>query len=527
MDAVAVPRASQAGLRRRWRATPLQLAVAITILALALRLINLNGRPLWLDEAFSAWFSDHSYHYLWTVLPTYEAHPPFYYSLLKLWRSLFGETPTAMRGLSVMLGCLAVPVVIAAAFEQERQAPAGQPLLRAGLAGFLAACSPMLLVIGQEARPYPLLTLAYALAILALLRLARQLKAGEAGDWTNWLLLGAAAELTAWSHALGILYAGCIALALLPFWLGGPFSRDRLTRGLTTAAAVALLYVPCLLMMAARAQDWSTNWLEWRPSMLLQLVVLYSVPVEALTVGSAVAALAMLLLIKRALQTSLAGRGWSTDRAMLLLWLGPPLLAALISAVFVPVFLARTLSGTLVPLYLVIGGAIARTSGAQERRLITIAICITLVPTAVATALRPAPERWDLVSSYLSRSVGARDQVWLYPSDSALPLGHAGPIPGTVRTIPAPFPTLGVEGPIRAGWPAMVSVTPEQADRLARDPAVQKVPVIWLVTRQSGIFDPHGDMPAALARVRTPGPLQSWGYIGVQPYSVRRPKTAN
>ena len=54
---------------------------------------HLGGRNLWLDEAFSAWFSERSLHYLWTVLPTYEAHPPFYYSLLKVWRS--GSLATA------------------------------------------------------------------------------------------------------------------------------------------------------------------------------------------------------------------------------------------------------------------------------------------------------------------------------------------------------------------------------------------------------------------------------------------------
>src|SRR5439155_27316264 len=113
------------------------------------------------------------------------------------------------------------------------------------------------------------------------------------------------------------------------------------------AALVALVYLPCLMMMANRAGDWSTNWLEWQPSMLLQLLVLYTIPVEALTVGSAIAALAMALLIKRALASTYASQGWNSDRAMLLLWLGPPMLAALISALFIPVFLARTLSGTL------------------------------------------------------------------------------------------------------------------------------------------------------------------------------------
>jgi hypothetical protein len=255
--------------------------------------------------------------------------------------------------------------------------------------------------------------------------------------------------------------------------------------------------------------------------MLLQLVVLYSVPIEALTVGSAVAGIAMLLLYKRALETALATRGWNSDRAMVLLWLGPPMLAALISALFVPVFLARTLSGTLIPACLAIGAAIARTNEPRERRMIAMAICITLLPTAVVLALRPAAERWDLVSFYLSRNVAAEDQVWLYPSDSALPLSHVEPFPGTIRTIPAPFPTLGVKGPIRAGWPAMVSVTPQQAAAFAGDPAVRDVRVIWLVTRQSGIFDPDNDMPKALAKVRDAGPVQEWGYIAVQPFYRR------
>jgi mannosyltransferase len=522
MDALALSRAPVAGTRLNWRVTPLRLVAGLTLLALTLRLIDLGSRALWLDEAFSAWFSDRSFHYLWTVLPTYEAHPPFYYSVLKLWRSVVGEGHSAMRGLSVMLGTLTVPLIMAAAFEQDRQSPTQRPLLRAGLAGFLAACSPMFMVIGQEARPYPLLAFAYSAAILALLRLMREFKAGGPGSCASWLFLGVSAELTLWAHGLGFLYGTCLALALFPIWLSAPVSRARLTRGLATGAAIALVYLPCLLMMANRATDWSTNWLQWQPSMLLQLLVLYTVPVEALTVGSAVAALAMALLIKRALASTYVSRGWNSDRAILLLWLGPPMLAALISATFMPVFLARTLSGTLVPAYLAIATAIARTPGPRERRILAAAICITLLPTALVMALRPGTERWDLLSDYLSRNVAAQDQVWLYPSDSALPLASTGRVlPGTLRAIPAPFPTLGVKGPIRAGWPAVVSVTPEQATKFATDPALNHVPVIWLVTRQSGIFDPDGDVPAALARERRPGRLQQWGYIDVRPYYAR------
>jgi len=522
MDAASTLNPPITAHRPAWRLTPLTLAAGLTLLALALRLTHLGSRPLWLDEAFSAWFSDRSYYYLWHVLPTYEAHPPFYYSVLKAWRSLVGEGHAAMRGLSVLFGTLTIPVMMAIAFEQEWHSPTSRPLLRAGVAAFLAACSPMFMVIGQEARPYPMLAFAFALAILALLRLIREFKAGGSGRWTSWALFGAAAEFTLWSHALGFLYGACLALALLPFWLSAPVSRARIVLGLATGTCVAMAYLPCLVMMTSRAHDWSTNWLEWQPSMLLQLLVIYTVPVEALTVGSAVAALAMALLIKRAIASTWVSKGWNSDRTMLLLWLGPPLLAALISATFMPVFLARTLSATLVPAYLAIATAIARTDGARERRGLTAAIAITLLPTAVMLAVREPTERWDLLSSYLSQKVGPSDQVWLYPTDSSLPLAAAGyPLTKQVREVPAPFPTLNSKGPIRAGWPAVVSVTAEQADALARDRTLSVVPVVWLVTRQAGIFDPSNDMPEALARVRTPGKLQQWGYITVQPYYRR------
>src|SRR5438094_3050973 len=113
MDAASALRGPVAGIRLNWRVTPLRLVAGLTLLALALRLIDLGSRALWLDEAFSAWFSDHSFHYLWTVLPTYEAHPPFYYSVLRLWRMIAGEGHGAMRGLSVALGTLTIPVIMA------------------------------------------------------------------------------------------------------------------------------------------------------------------------------------------------------------------------------------------------------------------------------------------------------------------------------------------------------------------------------------------------------------------------------
>ena len=521
MDAASVPALRLPSVRLGWRLTPLRLALGLTMFALAVRVVGIGMRPLWLDEAFSAWFSAQSWDYLWHVVPTYEAHPPFYYSVLKLWRSLFGGDAVALRSLSVLLSAAAVPVVMLAAFEQERQRPTGHGLLHAGLAGFLAAASPMLVILGQEPRPYPLLTLGYAVATLALLRLMGQFRDGEAGSWPNWLTLAGATELVLWSHGLGVLYGISLALAVAPAWLASPKARAKIVRGVIAASH-------------GRAALRSMLGDDRQPRrrlghQLARLGTEHAAP----TAGA-------LFRPDRGADRRLGGggarhdpadeagdrrgpfdSGWTADRALLLLWLGPPLLAALVSAAFVPVFLARTLSGTLVPAYLLIGAAVARSQSPRERRLLTAAICITLTPAAVAMSVRQPQERWDLAAAYLARNVQPGDEVWLYPADSALPLSATGRfIPGKIRAIPQPFPTLTFNGPIRAGWPAVKSVTPHQAAAFAADPALRRVPRVWLVTRQSGIFDPGDDVPRALARVRHRGEAQEWGYIAVRPYDA-------
>ena len=86
------------------------LFAAIMALAAILRLHDLGLRPLWLDELFSAWFSARDWHYLWNVVPTFETHPPFYYSLLKLWR-VFGSDEFTLRLLSVVFAVATVPLV--------------------------------------------------------------------------------------------------------------------------------------------------------------------------------------------------------------------------------------------------------------------------------------------------------------------------------------------------------------------------------------------------------------------------------
>jgi len=521
MNAATALRASAHDLRLKTRVTPLRLAIGLTLLALAVRLTGLSLRPLWLDEAYSAWFSARGWHELWWVVPTYETHPPFYYSLLKLWRELFGGSNVELRLPSVLVGAATVPIVMAAAAELEKLHPTGRPLLLMGLAGFLAGCGPTLVEHGQEARPYALMAFGYALAMLGLLRLMRAFAAGEAGRWSDWIVFAAGAELTLWSHALGILYCACLGFALLPAWAGGA-SRERYTRGIAAAVAVTLLYLPCIWLIAGRAHDWGTGWLTWKPEMLLTLLAIYGVPVEVLSIVSAIAALILFLLTVRALAAGFQAPGWTADRALLLLWWGPPLLTAAISALGMPLFLPRTLTPTLVPCYLAMSAALARTPAAKERLVLSAALVLALLPATFAMALRAPTERWDAVDSFLQRNVRQGDIVWLYPNDNALPLRAAGPQSTYARRgVPAEYPAIGVRGPIRAGSPAVVSLTPESAQQFASQAAAQRIPTIWLVEGKPEFSDPQQMVPEALTQTRRAGPQRRWGYIMVQPFTLR------
>src|SRR5690348_9225277 len=73
------------------------IAAGILILGLIFRLPGLGDRSLWIDELYSQWFSSRSFAELWRDVPLYEPHPPVYYSLLKLWSSLFGNSELGLR----------------------------------------------------------------------------------------------------------------------------------------------------------------------------------------------------------------------------------------------------------------------------------------------------------------------------------------------------------------------------------------------------------------------------------------------
>ncbi len=234
-------------LSRTW------LPLALTLLALAVRLHNLSYHSLWFDEAMSVHWARSSVPRILEVSMNLleDRLPPLYYLFLHYWRLFVGDGEVAVRLPSVLLGTLLIPVVYRLASDLFN--------LRVGsLAAALAAFNPFLVWYSQEVRMYALAVLLATLGTWFFLRaIALTLSHKRNKDVTcyaaipYWLAYGLCALAGLYTH----LYTGFLlpahALYLLlthrrsrPVWL--PF--------ILTMLVIALLFAP-LALAAWRASS--------------------------------------------------------------------------------------------------------------------------------------------------------------------------------------------------------------------------------------------------------------------------------
>jgi mannosyltransferase len=502
-------------------AYPLPLIIlAATALAAVLRFWGIGTRSLWLDEAYSGWFSALSWAELWLETPRYEPHPPLYYSILKLWRLIGGGEAGGLRALSALAGIATVPVVALAAHRLARLLAVRRRLVLTGVAAALALLSPRLHVVAQDARPYALLTLAYAIGIYGWLRLATAFRDGGDGRWSDWAILGTGTAFVLWLHGIGILYAAALLGALVLTALAGRGSR-RWQRLAVTVTLVVALYLPCLVMLAGRSGDWSGGWLQWDaagfPGALLQLYGLHRWDEAATPVLALVAIPSLLFVALRALARS--GRdavAWSLG----LLLLAPPLAAALISALGTPVFIPRTQVAVLVPAYLLVAYAIAMLPRRQAVAGAVLVGLLFLVNLGQAL-VRPDLEPWREIAAILEREMRPGDVIWVYPNDVKIPLERALGSGADIVPIPAAYPAMDAPGTHPSGSPAVVAIDAPHARAWAARHAPPPGATIWLLRGGPSFFDPDGSVLAELGRGRRHGSPRQWLDMELRPLRPR------
>jgi uncharacterized membrane protein len=228
--------------RGRW---PL---LAIVALAFVLRLVNLGGRPLWYDEAFAVLYAEKPFEAMLygtltqVVGAAADVHPLFFYSILHAWMSVAGQSPLAVRALSVLLGTVTTAVVYLLARRLFDQ--------RTGLAAAaIVAIAPFPIYYSQEARMYALLGLA---AIAAVYFFVRAWAGGQRGDWIAFGIFGA---LTLYAHNLGFAF-----IAGLDLWIAWTWLRPGLARILVSPAGFQ--------------KPFGADWVHFRPVLLSHLLMI-------------------------------------------------------------------------------------------------------------------------------------------------------------------------------------------------------------------------------------------------------------
>ena len=123
--------------------------VGILLLALAVRLYQLDLQVVWYDEAFSVWLArmpiDRAIYFT-----AQDVHPPLYYLLLHAWMTGFGDGVVAIRSLNVVLGVVTVAAGMLLAHRMASRRIAV-------MAGLLLAMFPIGVYYRQEARRYGLI----------------------------------------------------------------------------------------------------------------------------------------------------------------------------------------------------------------------------------------------------------------------------------------------------------------------------------------------------------------------------------
>ncbi len=140
------------------------LVVLLTLSGLGLRVLLLDSKGIWLDEAFSVWVAKFNVPEMLQTIVKFDQHPPLYYLLLHYWMAIKGDSVYNIRLLSVLFGAGTIPIIYLIGKRLSN--------VVVGLgAAVLLAVSPFNIFYAQETRMYTLLAFNVAVASYALVRL--------------------------------------------------------------------------------------------------------------------------------------------------------------------------------------------------------------------------------------------------------------------------------------------------------------------------------------------------------------------
>ncbi len=191
-----------------------------------LRLYRLGGPSLWIDEAFTQWFSSQSWSGLLATLRLDAVTPPLHYLLTKPVLAAFGNSEAALRLVSVVAGLAGL--LLAAAIGRNAGGRAG-----AFASAWFWAFNPMQVWYSRDGRSYALASALAAATVLGFMIVTHR------GGKPAWGLAAVALTLGLMTHYYFVLVAGALVMMALSEVRSNPSIFRRWTL-LTLATGVPL-----------------------------------------------------------------------------------------------------------------------------------------------------------------------------------------------------------------------------------------------------------------------------------------------
>jgi hypothetical protein len=247
---------------------------AVAAVALALRLPYLTERSFWYDESSSWQTATFSFPEMIRSVRL-NVHLPLYYTLLKGWMAIWGESVASIRGFSITFGVLTVVAMGAFAGELYRASAVGDGRESdrrwfARVAALLVAISPYQSFLSLEARMYSLGTAFAALGAWLLLRALRGPARGR-----PWWAFGAACTGMLYTHHYGLftvaswyLFLGLYAARLM---MAGdrPGAHAVIAGAAKVGAVVAAVYLPGMALLRVQVARVQQDY--WIPEMTCRI----------------------------------------------------------------------------------------------------------------------------------------------------------------------------------------------------------------------------------------------------------------
>ena len=196
------------------------------LVAAALRLWNLGGQSLWIDEIFT-WQTASPHGPLTWLDFVSNLNTPIVSAFSHVWMRLFGQSEFVLR-LPMALASIALVPVMARLARRVVGDEAALPV------AWLTALSPFITWYGQEFRGYSFAILFAALAFTALIEAQEKGRRRDLGWLVVWTVLGATSSLS----VVLLVPVFALALGISPApGRGSPLSRSAGCRGRYRSAA--------------------------------------------------------------------------------------------------------------------------------------------------------------------------------------------------------------------------------------------------------------------------------------------------